>query len=343
MYGPFPYGTCIYSVQLSNVLLIISWMYCCLLGHKISSVSYRWSGCKWAVYGRGSTLKMATVGACCFTTINRKEFHYFNGSKCFISSNCFKLISGNNIYHIYNSISDAFIEISNSIQQLYNIGWHWGLYENVLHASWWYSPSRYGEVNIIMTSAVYNRNKAIQYYYYYRIWSWLCSEILLFACTLFMWAYKPYNCHQHWHCLPKSSGLEACVGLPTPFSQIMVATTLLPLSNIYTLPGCLYIWWFLWTLLGTASENFMSRHRHSGKGVLFEHNSYTVGWTTVLRSGECWPKACGVLCSVKFSLNHFLWTLYVNTAFLRCVASGNCDECAGIKILLHSFVNILNG
>ena len=64
---------------------------------------------------------------------------------------------------------------------LYNMGWHWGLYENILHASWWYSPIRYGEVNIIMTSAVYShttRNKAIQFYYYYIIWSWQYSEIL---------------------------------------------------------------------------------------------------------------------------------------------------------------------
>ena len=52
----------------------------------------------------------------------------------------------------------------------------------------------------------------------------------------------------------------------------------------------------------------------------------------VLQSGEAWPKACGIPCSIKFSLNHFLWTLYVNTAFLRCVASGYCDERAGIKI-----------
>ena len=67
------------------------------------------------------------------------------------------------------------------LQQLYNIGWHWGLYENMLHTSWWYSPRQYGKVNIIMTSAVYShttRNKAIQYYYYYIIWSWLYSEIL---------------------------------------------------------------------------------------------------------------------------------------------------------------------
>ena len=76
----------------------------------------------------------------------------------------------------------------------------------------------------------------------------------------------------------------------------------------------------------------MKRHLHSAKVVLFEHNFYTVRWTAVLRSGEAWPKACGVPCSIKFSLNHFLWTLYVNTAFLRCVVSGYCDERAGIKI-----------
>ena len=52
----------------------------------------------------------------------------------------------------------------------------------------------------------------------------------------------------------------------------------------------------------------------------------------VLRLGEGWPKACGVPCSIKFSLNHFLRTLYVNTAFLRCVASGYSDERASIKI-----------
>ena len=52
----------------------------------------------------------------------------------------------------------------------------------------------------------------------------------------------------------------------------------------------------------------------------------------MLRSGEGWRKACGVPCGIKFSLTHFLWTLYVNTAFLRCVASGYCDERAGIKI-----------
>ena len=45
---------------------------------------------------------------------------------------------------------------------------------------------------------------------------------------------------------------QACVGLPTPFLQIIVALTLLPLLNICTLPGCLYIWWFLWIILGKS-------------------------------------------------------------------------------------------
>ena len=34
---------------------------------------------------------------------------------------------------------------------------------------------------------------------------------------------------------------QACAGLPTPVSQIIVVLTLLPLLNICTLPGCLYI------------------------------------------------------------------------------------------------------
>ena len=131
--------------------------------------------------------------------------------------------------------------------ELYNIGWHWGLYENILHASWWYSPSQYGEVNIIMTSAIYShttQNKAIQYYYYYIIWSWLYSEIPMYTVYVRLQV----------QALQLSSTLltevvrirQACVGLPTPFSQIIVALTLLPL------PGCLYIWWFLWILLGKS-------------------------------------------------------------------------------------------
>ena len=146
------------------------------------------------------------------------------------------------------------------LQYLYNIGWHWGLYENILHASWWYSPSRYGEVNIIMTS-VYShttRNKTIQYYYYYIIWSWLYSEIL----TILMYSVYVglHRCKLTTLSLTiqlSSSTLltevvrirQAGVGIPTPFSQIIVA---LPLLNVCTLPGCFYIWWFLWILLGKS-------------------------------------------------------------------------------------------
>ena len=102
-----------------------------------------------------------------------------------------------------------------------------------------------------MTSAVYShttRNKAIQYYYYYIIWSWLCSEIL----TILM-----YTVYVSLQALQLSSAMlteevvrirQTCVGLPTPFSQVLVALTLLPLLNICTLPGCLCIWWFLWIL-----------------------------------------------------------------------------------------------
>ena len=108
--------------------------------------------------------------------------------------------------HWYTVLSDT-----SGGGHLYNIGWHWGLYEN-----------------IIMTSAVYShttRNKAIQYYYYYIIWSWLCSEIL----TILM-----YTVYVSSQALQLSSTLltevirirQACVGLPTPFLQIIVALTL---------------------------------------------------------------------------------------------------------------------
>ena len=104
-----------------------------------------------------------------------------------------------------------------------------------------------------MASAVYShttRNKAIQYYYYI-IWSWLCSEIL----TLLM-----YTIYVSLQALQLTSTMltkevirirQACVGLPSPFSQIMVTLTLLPL-NICTLPGCLCIWWFLWIILSKS-------------------------------------------------------------------------------------------
>ena len=49
---------------------------------------------------------------------------------------------------------------------------------------------------------------------------------------------------------------QACVGLPTHFSQIIVALMLLPLLNICILRGCLYIWWFLWILLGKSWRKF---------------------------------------------------------------------------------------
>ena len=65
----------------------------------------------------------------------------------------------------------ALLFLSRVIFKLYNnnnIRWlYFGLYENILHFSWWYSPRRTGSVNIIMTRAVYShttRNKAIQYY-----------------------------------------------------------------------------------------------------------------------------------------------------------------------------------
>ena len=68
-----------------------------------------------------------------------------------------------------------------NIQYLYNIGWHWGLYENILDTPWMISKEAKGEFFSLMASAVYchtTPNKAIQYYHYYIIWSWLCSEIL---------------------------------------------------------------------------------------------------------------------------------------------------------------------
>ena len=115
---------------------------------------------------------------------------------------------------------------------------------------------------------------------------------------------------------------QACVGLRTPFSQIMVALTLLPLLNICTLPGCLYIWWFLWILLGNKlAKIFMSRHRHSAKVVLFKHNSYTVRWTTVLRSGECWPSEVLNLVSITFCERSTWILIFCNAWLLGIVMS----------------------
>ena len=55
---------------------------------------------------------------------------------------------------------------------------------------------------LFMASAVYShitQNKAIQYYYYNMIWSWLCSEIL----TILMYTVNLEALQQR---LPKSSG-----------------------------------------------------------------------------------------------------------------------------------------
>ena len=49
---------------------------------------------------------------------------------------------------------------------------------------------------------------------------------------------------------------QACVGLPTSFLHIIVAPTLLPMLNICTLPGCLWIRWFLWIALGKSYRKF---------------------------------------------------------------------------------------
>ena len=135
-------------------------------------------------------------------------------------------------------------------KELYNIGWHWGLYENILHASWWYSPSRYGEVNIIMKSAVYShttRNKAIQYYYYYIFEADSTQKYLLFSCTLSMYIDVSLQALQlSQHCLALVVRIrQACVWLPNSFLANYCCTlTLLQLLNICTLPGCLYIWLF---------------------------------------------------------------------------------------------------
>ena len=143
--------------------------------------------------------------------------------------------------------------------ELYNIGWHWGLYENILHASWQYSPSRYGEVNIIMTNAVYLHttwNKAIQYYYYYIIWSWLYSEIL----TILM-----YTVYVHWCKLTSltlsstlSSGSDKLVLAYQLLSRkLLLHLHLLQLLNICTLRGCLIFGDSYELFSVKASENSM--------------------------------------------------------------------------------------
>ena len=130
-----------------------------------------------------------------------------------------------------------------------------------------------------MTSAVYShttRNKSIQYYCYCIDWSWLCSEIL----TILMYAIYVSLQALQMQCLPKkSSGFrQACVGLPTPSSQNMVALTLLPCLNIFTFRAVFVFGDFYQFFSVKASENFMNgQQRHSGKVVLFENDSHSQG------------------------------------------------------------------
>ena len=61
---------------------------------------------------------------------------------------------------------------------LNNIGWHWGLYENILHASWWWARwVSSWQVHYILIQPGIKPSSPVQYYYYI-IWSWLYSEIL---------------------------------------------------------------------------------------------------------------------------------------------------------------------
>ena len=48
---------------------------------------------------------------------------------------------------------------------------------------------------------------------------------------------------------------QTCVGLPTPFSQIIVALTLLPLLNICLLPG--RAWLSLYLVISMNSFKFL--------------------------------------------------------------------------------------
>ena len=82
---------------------------------------------------------------------------------------------------------------------------------------------------------------------------------------------------------------------------------------------------------------------YSVKVVLFEHNSYTVRWTTVLRSGESWPKACGVLCAVSNLVSitfceRFMWILRFCDAWLLGIVMS-----MQVSRFTAQFVKILNG
>ena len=53
----------------------------------------------------------------------------------------------------------AIISKAHYIQKLYNIGWHWGLYENILHASWMIFTEPVGELNIIHDKYISSKYK----------------------------------------------------------------------------------------------------------------------------------------------------------------------------------------
>ena len=82
-----------------------------------------------------------------------------------------------------------------------------------------------------------------------------------------------------------------------------------------------------------ASKYFhVKGQRHSRKVVLFEHNSYTVRWTTVLRSREGWPEACGEPYSIKLVSITFcepsMWILHsCNAWLLGIVMSMQVSRC----------------
>ena len=143
-------------------------------------------------------------------------------------------------------------------------------------------------------------NKAIQYfyyYYYYLIWSWLYSEIL----TLLM--YTVYV-GLHW-C--KLTSLTTVINIAYRSRQDQ--TSLCWLTNSFlanycctyvttivkhcTLPGCLYIWWFLWILLGKSQRKFH---------VTTSCQSCFV-WAQFLHSQV--NRCATIRGSIKFSLNHF--------------------------------------
>ena len=75
-----------------------------------------------------------------------------------------------------------------------------------------------------------------------------------------------------------------------------------------------------------ASKNFMKGSAIVAKLFCLSTIPTQSEWTTVLRSGEGWPKACGAPCSIKLVsitfCERYMWIL----CFLQCVASGYCNR-----------------